>query len=167
MAIPVDGAERSGITVKGIVLKVPAPFKEGHVLRPNEAAVLNQTYAENLRNNFSNTVAKAIEEAGGADKVKVKDLQKQLDSYVTEYDFGVRRAGTITADPVEREALKLAKEKVKEALKAKGIKLKDFPTDKLNALAEEAVGKYPEFTTQAQAIVEAKKSVGLESLELA
>jgi uncharacterized protein (DUF927 family) len=43
---------RKDIQIAGFVLKAPTPFKAGDVLEENEAAALNQTYLENVGNNF-------------------------------------------------------------------------------------------------------------------
>ena len=164
--IPLEGAERQSITVKGIGLQVPVPYKEGHPLRSNEASVLNQTYAENLRNNLAKTVAKAISDANDdPTRVDIKALQVVVDKYVPEYDFGVRRLGAGTpVDPVEREALRLAKEQVREAYKAKGFSIRDVGADVINEKAAEAVEKYPQFKQLAAQNVKAKAKIGAEVL---
>lgn len=164
----VENATRTAITVAGVSLSVPAPFVEGHVLRPNEAAALNQTYAENLRNNFASNVKKAIETAGDAKNLDLESLQNEMDEYITKYDFGVRRGGggTRVVDPIEREALNLAKEKVKTALRNKGHNLKDIGAEQINKLAKQALEKYPQLLERAKQIVELKAQIGQETLDL-
>lgn len=112
------------ITCQGIQLNAPAPYNEGHVLTPNEAAVLNQTLAENLRNNFASVVKAAVEKS---EKEKttldVGALQTQFDAYVSEYEFGVHRAGARVTDPIDREAKAIAEEVVKGALAQRGFKI--------------------------------------------
>ena len=165
----ISEAPRSTITIAGLTMTVPAPFVEGHVLRTNEAAALNQTYAENVRNNFSNSAKKAIQDAGSVDAVSIGELQDQLDEYVKSYDFGVRRgsgASRTPLDPVEREALNLAIEKVKNALRAKGYQLKEVGQRKIRELAEEAVEKNPQIKAQAEQILKIKSEIGQEALDL-
>ena|SRR3990167_5061082 len=160
--INTSSAERTTITIQGQQFSVPAPFLEGHVLRPNEAAVLNQTYAENIRNNFAGAVKKAAEE--GKD---VAALQSDLDKYVSEYDFGIRRIGvSVSVDPVEREAMALATKKVRDALKKKGINVKDLSKEKLAEMAKGALDKYPVIREQAAKIVAMKKEVGSSALSV-
>src|SRR3954462_13657602 len=111
---------RSNITIAGKSFSVPEPYAEGHVLTVNEAATLNQTYAENIRNNMASKVAAAIE-AEKADTPVPYDhtaMQTAVDDYVANYEFGVRRG--VTGDPVEREALNAARELVKNAIRTKG-----------------------------------------------
>jgi len=109
--------EKTEITIAGKTFEVPVRYAAGNVLTEGEASALNQTYHENLRNNF----AKKVKDAGDdADLVK---LQEELDAYAGEYQFGVRAAGTRTvADPVEREAINLAKSRIRELLKAQSKK---------------------------------------------
>lgn len=164
----VNDADRNTIKVAGVNLTVPAPFVEGHVLRPNEAAVLNQTYSENLRNNFASTVKKAIEEAKGIANVDVSALQEQMDKYIQTYDFGVRSSGggSRSLNPIEREAMNIARSKVRSALKKTGKNVKDYTAEQINKLAEQAVEKYPQLMEQAKKIVALREAVGNESLDL-
>ncbi len=41
MPIETKDKPRSEVTIASVILSVPNPFAEGHVLRPNEASVLN------------------------------------------------------------------------------------------------------------------------------
>jgi len=169
MSIDTSEAPMSEITIQGAVLTVPAPFKEGHVLRPNEAGVLNQTYAENIRNNFAATVKKAVVEAAAAETdVDLGALQTGLVKYIEGYDFGVRQGGggRSVVDPVRGEAFRLAAERVKAALKKAGHNLKDVGAKKVGELAAAALEKYPQLREQAEAIVKIKSSVAVESLDL-
>ncbi len=164
--IPIDGADRQAITIKGVQLTVPVPYKEGHPLRTNEASVLNQTYAENLRNNLAKDIAKAVDDAGGdTAKVDVAGLQTLVDSYIPDYDFGVRRLGAGPIDPVEKEALRLAKEQVRDAFRAKGYNLRDVGGEVINTRAAEAVEAYPQFRKLAEQNVKAKAKIGAEVIE--
>ena len=49
------------ITIQGQVFRVPLRYKAGDVLKENEAGALNQTYHENLRNNFASKVRDGVE----------------------------------------------------------------------------------------------------------
>jgi hypothetical protein len=134
---------RKLFTVAGISLEVPEPFNEGHVLTANEAKVLNQTYAENIRNNTAPMAKKAIADANDVvTDVDKAALQAKIDEYVASYEFGVRAAGTGEArivDPIEKEANRLGKQIVKDALKAKGIKFTDVSTEKFNSLVKQVL----------------------------
>lgn len=167
MSIATESATRSEITVQGVTLTVPAPFVEGHVLRANEAGVLNQTYAENLRNNFAAAVKKAKDEAEKAGTaVDGEKLQSELDAYVVTYDFGIRRGGGVRVGltPVEKEARKLAREAITAALSKKGHKVKDLPEGKMDEFIEQALATKPAFREEAQRRVEARQNIGAELL---
>ena len=159
-----DQTPRRNITIAGVQLSVPEPITEGHQVNENEAAALNQVLAENVRNNFANRVKKAQE--NGED---TESLQQELEAYVADYEFGVRRGGgggsATSKDPVEKEAMALARAKVKEALKSKGHKISDVANEKINELAANALEKHPEFREQAKQIVEARQGVGEEIMQ--
>ena len=165
----IESAPRSEITIAGVTLSVPAPFSDGHVLRPNEAGVLNQTYAENIRNNFAAKVkaAQKVSEESGQ-PIDPASLQIELDTYIQSYDFGVRRGGgtRVVLDPVTKEALRLASERVKAALKKRGLNLKEVGNAKIKELAEQALEQHPILMERAQQIVALKSDLGQESLDL-
>lgn len=158
------------ITVKGVSLSVPAPFGEGHVLKANEANVLNQTLAENLRNNFASTVADAIEKNGGSlEGLDVKALQASMDAYVETYEFGARRSGGGGAPKLEprvRIALSIAKDKVKEAIRAKGLKVGDFDAEKITALAMGLVEKDQFFLAEADRRIKSEQKAAAATIDL-
>src|SRR5215472_10310536 len=125
------------ITIAGHPFNVPTRYEEGHELTANEAAALNQTFHENLRNNF----AKRVEEKkNGADRIEdeavLADLQGQLDRYAEDYEFGVRTGGGAVRDPVMSEAMTIARTKVWEHLKRKGVKRKDVEAAKITEAAK-------------------------------
>ncbi len=163
-----ENTPRKEITIKGVIFSVPAPFAEGHVLKANEANVLNQTLAENLRNNFANTVAAAHEKAGDGGSVDVEALQAELDAYVTEYDFGVRSSGTgqPKLEPRVRIARDLAKEKIKEKIRASGKKVTDFDNSDLNTLALQLVEKDSFYLTEADRQLAAQQEAAADGIDL-
>jgi hypothetical protein len=136
------------ITIQGISFTIPAPYFAGYVVTAAEAAALNQTYAENLRNNF----AKSVKAAAEADaQVDVETLQAQLTEYAATYEFqGRRRSVATPVDPVAREAYKIAKQAVVEALQKRSIKVKDLPEGKLDALIAGLIEKNPDITEEAR-----------------
>lgn len=151
-----DETPRSTITIAGVVVECPQPFAEGHILSANEAAALNQTFSENIRNNL----AKHFKENAENSEF---DPQAAVDEYVPTYSFGVRR-GRSVADPIEREAYRMALESVKEALKNAGYKLKEVGDEKLEDMVAQALETYPVFREKAKALVESRVSIGLDSL---
>lgn len=116
---------KTSLTIKGLEFSISEPFKEGHVLTSNEANVMNQTLRENIRNNFAYVLAELQETAAKGETIlDIPAVQAQLDKYVEDYEFGVRRGGgRMPADPVEKEALTIAKDLIRGALKKAGKKL--------------------------------------------
>lgn len=100
--------ERVELSIAGSAFTVMERYEEGHELTAGEASALNQTLRENVRNNLAK---------------KEGLTQEQVDAYATEYQFGVRTTGAgRTSDPVMAEYMRLAKDKIKQMLKAKGKK---------------------------------------------
>ena len=152
-----NSKESTAITVQGKTVSVPQPFAPGYQLRENDAAVLNQTYSENIRNNLSATVKAAVEA-----KKSDKEIQALVDEYVKSYDFGVRTGGGRSADPVQTEAMNIARQKVREALKKQGVKVSDVPAADINKAAKDAIAKYPKIMEMAKQMAELKaKAVAL------
>lgn len=170
----------TSITIQGLQFEVAQPFKAGHVLTEGEASQLNQVRAENVRNNFAGTIRKAIEEHRKANtlpddaEVPVSDLDKdeldeKLSKYDDEYVMGVRGgpSGPRTpVDPIQREANRIALEKVKTAVKKKGITLESVPKEKMASFVKQVLEKYPEIIEEAKRRVSAASQIALESLEV-
>ena len=155
------------ITIAGHVFNVPTRYEEGHELTANEAAALNQTFHENLRNNF----AKKVEDKkDGMERIEdddvLTDLQSQLDEYAEQYEFGAPGARG-ARDPILSEAMKLAKDKIWEALRARGKKRKDVEASAVTELAKKYLAKHPEtmqLARQRVAEAQAAASGDLEDL---
>jgi len=160
---------RRDITVRGAILSTPTPYFEGHTLEVNEAGVMNQTWCENLRNNFAPMVEKFYSDVGAWDKEtdkatrqltpsEVNALQQDFDKYVDGYEFGVRTGGRAPLDPVMAQAIQLAELQVKKAIKAKGLSISEIGREKIRSLCEEAVQKNPKFLSKAAEIVAARQA---------
>lgn len=149
------------VTVAGKEFTMPCPFEEGHVLTVGEAAQLNQVYHENLRNNIAKKVKEAVEK-GAFDQA---EWQEKINSLAESYEFGKRRSGgpRAPADPVKREALRLAQEAIEDKLRASGRKPKDFSN--LKDLAAQLVEQNPVFTERAQEIVAQRQEATSTSVD--
>lgn len=172
MEIKADTATKL-ITVQGVKVSVPQPYTEGHVLTENEANALNQVLAENLRNNQASQMRKVkdqCEKDGTEYKPDPEAVQKEMDEYVTEYEFGVRKAGaasTAHLDPVEKEMQTMAKNAIKTALQSKGYKLKDVPAETMeNLVAQYFTSNEESLRVNAEQVVKAREAVAGVSLDL-
>lgn len=166
------------ITIQGLEFEAPQPYKAGaHELTAGEASALNQTLAENLRNNFAPRIKAAMAEYRKANslaedaEVPVANLDQDALSeafakYADEYEFGVRTAGgtRTPSDPVEREAQRIARDKVKAALNAKSIKLDSVPKEKMAEYIKQVLEKYPAIREEAKRRVDTAASVAVEDL---
>ncbi len=147
--------------IQSKTFQIPKPFAEGHVCTGPESGVLNQVVAENTRNNWAARVKKDVEEKT-FDQAK---MQAEIDEYLESYEFGVRR-GRGPSDPVEREALNMAKDIVRNALREKGYKLGDVASEDINRLAEDAVASNPDITKEAKRRVDQRTKLGVGELDL-
>lgn len=127
----------------------------------NQAASLNQTLKENVRNNKASEVKKGV-----AKKTSVAEMQKSIDTYVTGYEFGVRSGGMVTRDPVRAEGLTIIKSRIKAALLKAGKSIKDVSAKDLTAKANELLDKNPQVLEEAAAIVQARNDTSIKGLDL-
>jgi len=110
---------RAEITIQGATFSLPTPFVAGHAVTEGEASALNQLLAENMRNNIAGKIKVR------AEKGEPEFTQADVDAYVAEYEFGVRKVGTGEArlSPVEREANRIARDRIQAALKERNQKV--------------------------------------------
>lgn len=156
------------ITIQGVVFTVTQPYAEGHTCSAAEAAALNQTRSENIRNNKAGDVKKAKTEAGEGNEL-AKDVLTSLAQAVAEYDtnyiFSLASigGGRQVRDPIQAEANKIAKAYIAGEMKKKGKKLAELDKDKLAANIIK-VAALPEVQKAAKDAVKARSNVGEASL---
>jgi|SRR5271165_4243240 len=160
---PTKETSVSELTISGKTFTVNPPYVPGHVLKENEASTLNQTWMENIRNNF----AKKVSEAEG-NGTSHELLQSALNEYAAKYEFGVRSGlGGRTTDPVEQEARRLAKAHVHAKLKAKGLDVAKFTSAAITDAALRLLD-HPDhghhIRTEAAATVEKLRRAGSQDL---
>lgn len=149
------------ITIAGHAFNVPVRYEEGHELTAGEASALNQTYHENLRNNFANKV-----KAAGA-SADLAALQTELDAYANEYSFGVRSGGGgATRDPVMSEAMRMAKKQLGDLIRASGKKVSDYESSLITEKAKELLARPQgaQIMEVARARVEEQKALASSDL---
>lgn len=153
MQINADAPRRSR-TIGGLSVQVPEPYAEGHPLTAAEAAMLNQTFAENISNNMR---SKAANEDGTP--LSADEFQAAVDEYVAAYEPGVRQGGggggQRALTPVEVEVRNLATAKLKEILKGKGLKQKDI---NFTEVRDRIIEQHRDaLTAQAEKVVRARE----------
>ena len=157
------------ITIAGKVFNAPLRYEEGHELNANEASALNQTYHENLRNNFANKVKDAVEE-GNYDQAA---MQAQFDEYAQAYQFGLRVGGGAVRDPVMSEAMRIAKAQVRDKLsraiktpgnKHYGKKLTSFEASAISEAAKKLIERDDKIMDLARQRVQELQAAATEDL---
>jgi hypothetical protein len=147
------------ITISGHAFNVPVRYEEGHELTAGEASALNQTYHENLRNNF----AKKVKDAGGSPDLA--SLQTELDTYASDYQFGVRVAGVgVSRDPVMAEAMRIAKKQVSELIKKAGKKPSDYEPAAISTAAKGLIDKDSQILAIAKSRVAEQQALAGEDV---
>lgn len=150
------------MTVAGLTFEISTPYAEGHTVTPAEAKTLNQTRKENI----SNAVRKQIEALKVEGTFPEGAEQKALDlvsTYDAGYTFSLGGGGSsrVVLDPVEKEALAIAKIKVNEAIAKKGGKVKDYDKDAYAAKVAE-VAKMEKVVAEAKRRVASRGKMDLE-----
>ncbi len=120
------------------LLTIPQPYAAGHTVTDGEASALNQIIAENVSNNLRKKLADGVTtgegDAATTTPYDADSAQALVNAYLADYEMGVRRVGEGTSrvvDPIERAARKLAKDKAKELVIGKGLKVKDVNIDEI------------------------------------
>lgn len=165
----------SQLKIQGLLFPFVSRYAAGHVLTAEEALVLDQTLAENLRNNFaskirakSEEIAKATPEGEAPRSFTEEErtaLQNEFQAYASSYVFRAPRAGSGPVDPIERTARKMAKELVMTALAAKNIKHTSLPEGKMEEFITAVLSRKPEIMDEAQRRVEAAKAGAADLLD--
>lgn len=174
------------ITIQGVPVEVQERYKEGDTLKENEAAALNQTLRENVRNNCASHVREAKENVARAngwfkeddetpdvtnvtvDHLDMESIQAFIDKYASEYEFGARTGGGgRTADPVIREARTIAMDLVKNAIRDKGANISSYETKELNKLRDQVLEKHnDQIMARAKERVAAAQSINVDDIDL-
>jgi hypothetical protein len=159
-------------TIAGVKVSVIAPYAAGYTVNEGEAAMLNQTLAENFSNNLRDKIGEYVPEGSPegteARVASVEEAQAIVDKYMGEYVPGVRRAGAggaRTLDPVEKEMKIIASGKLDELLKSKGLTRKKV--DFAALLTKLISDNEPALRSSAQKIVAARDKQSANDLDVA
>ena len=133
--------QTKAITIQGFEFEILTPYAEGHVVNEAEAKALNQTRLENVRNNAARVVKAATDEEGNL--VDEAAVRAQIAEYDANYVFTLASVGggRKPSDPVEAEALRMARAAITAQLRAAGRKAKDIDKDVLDAAVAKLAGQ--------------------------
>jgi len=129
----------------GINVSVAQPYAEGHVLTALEAEKLNHVLADNIRTSLIAKIKRAVEEG----KADVVALSKEFQAYADAYSF-TARAPKAAADPVAKEANKIAKEQVLAAIRKKGGNPADYSAEQISEYVAKVIQHKPEIREEAE-----------------
>lgn len=162
------------ITIQSHKFEVPdgvlAQFTPGQSIELDEgtASTLRQVLCENLRNNFAGKVKETLNGSERLTDEQLAELQSSFNEYAQTYRFGVRsvRGERKAIDPLERVMIRLAKEDISRAFKARhGKKIEKEQLD--NAVETLLQNKHDDYAKRAKAIMRETDRVSENALEAA
>lgn len=157
------------LSIAGQVFHITVPYVAGHQVSRIEAHVLNQAFADNIRNNTKPWVQQAIDEAkaSGAQTLSFAAklaLVERIRQYAKSYCFSFPRGLRNTVDPVESEAHKLATAALREQLQRSNLSLTAFTEASIEEKIQQMLDKIPKYRELAQQRVAAMQTVALTGL---
>lgn len=135
-----------------ITINVQQPYAEGHVLTQLEAEKLNHIFADNIRTSLMSKLKRAD------DGISADDLQTEFQAYADAYSFAPRSTKT-TADPVAKEANKIAKEQVFSAIRKKGGNPADYTSEQIADYVAKVLEHKPEIRQEAARRIESSRKL--------
>lgn len=165
-------AAPSTITIQGLNFAVPTPYAEGHTLTAPEANALNNLLGENLRNNFAAQIKKILEpkdapkrEVAQLTAEELAKLQTDFAAYAAEYKLSGKRSAKAPVDPVEREAVKIAREQIDTALRNKKIDKKSLAEGAYDNYVQQLLAQNPAIRDEARAYIARLQTIGSSALD--
>lgn len=157
--------EVASIVIQGITFQVPKRYTEGHVMSAAEASTLNQTLAENLRNNFARKV-KTVKGEGDVtiDEATHTMLQQELNAYAQSYTFYSGSRSPRLVDPLEKEVRLEGEKVILQALNARGLSRSKVTPESFKSLVDNVISVDPSIRERARANVEARAAAGADLL---
>jgi hypothetical protein len=146
------------ITIAGQTFTVLQPYAAGHAITEAEAKALNQVRAENVRNNTASKVKAAVEGTAKDGEPTADTIVAYVAKYDADYIFTLASVGggRKTTDPVEVEALKIARGVFADAMAKKKLTVKAVK-EKIGEDVYEA--KIAEIAEREEIVKEAKRRV--------
>lgn len=154
------------ITISGQNFEISTPYAEGHTVTAIEAKVLNQTRAENIGNNFRKAVAEAVE------KGNLSEVTAAIAAYDAGYTFSAGGVARVPVDPIEAEAIRIAKAVVAGKIKEKyNSTLKAYLAiegnqDKYDAAVEKTAQQDDTLKLARKAVADKKKKMEVAADDL-
>ena len=141
----------------GITVNVSQPYSEGHVLSAVEADKLNRVLADSVRSAIMAKLKNVSED-------DAPGLSDEFQNYADAYSFSVR-APKASADPVAKEANKIAKEQVLAAIRKKGGNPSDYSAEQIAEYVAKVITHKPEILAEAERRVNSSRQLAGELLD--
>lgn len=126
------------IVIQKVTVEITDPYAEGHPLTAGEAKALNQTRAENIRNNMAAKAKTLQSEDGSYTEEALAAFAAAVADYDAAYEFTLTSSGGArVVDPLEKECVSIARAAISAEIKRQGRKLKDIPKETIDALIEQ------------------------------
>lgn len=138
----------------GVTVVVDQPYAEGHVLSALEAEKLNHVLADNIRTSIIAKL-KRLAEAGEVDAAAAS---AEFQAYADAYEFAAR-APKAAADPITKEAHKIAKEQVFAAIRRKGGNPADYSAEQIAEYVAKVLQHKPEIREEAERRIESSRKM--------
>lgn len=134
-----------------IAITIAQPYSDGYVLSEAEASKLNQVYADSIR---SALVAKIKKADSNGTEISPAEFQNFADAY--SFTIKTPRA---SADPVAKEATKIAKEQIFATIRKKGGNPADYTAEQIAEYVAKVLHHKPEIREEAVRRVESAKKL--------
>lgn len=145
------------LTFAGVQLRLSAPYREGHVCTASDAKVLNSERHERLRGRVTRLVERTLGTRLPASLTPDERQQLQAEVDALDRTFKLQAHEQLRGvDPTQAEALRIADERVKAALRSRKVDPASIPLDKFLTKIDQ-VASTPEVIAEAQRRTQALK----------
>lgn len=138
-----------------ITVTVSQPYTEGYVLTQLEADKLNHIFADNIRTSLMSKLKRLRSENEGSIG---PDTTAEFQNYADNYSFAPRSAKP-AADPVAKEANKIAKEQVFSAIRKKGGNPADYSSEQIAEYVAKVLQHKPEIMQEAARRIDSSRKL--------
>jgi len=145
-----------------ISVTVAQPYKEGYVLTAAEAEKLNQVFADSIRTSLMSKLKKLKKLDN--DSVDHAEVEHQFQQFANNYAFSIRTPKNV-ADPVAKEAHKIAKEQVFASIRKKGGNPTDYSAEQIAEYVTKVLQHKPEIMEEAARRIDSSRKIAGDLLD--
>ena len=145
-----------------ISVTVAQPYEEGYVLTAAEAEKLNQVFADSIRTSLMSKLKKLKKLDN--DSVDHAEVEHQFQQFANNYAFSIRTPKN-AADPVAKEAHKIAKEQVFASIRKKGGNPADYSAEQIAEYVTKVLQHKPEIMEEAARRIDSSRKIAGDLLD--